>query len=132
MAEAVAVPAWVLIAYLIAGICFIVALRGLSSPVSSQRGNRFGMAGMTIAVVTTLVTHVPTIDVIISELTGIEILRERRIDWLTASEILAAIAVGAIIGLATARRIQMTAMPQLVAGLDSPRSARMKQMPAIR
>ena len=45
MAEAVAVPAWVLIAYLIAGICFIVALRGLSSPATSQRGNRFGMAG---------------------------------------------------------------------------------------
>ncbi len=57
MAEAVAVPAWVLIAYLIAGICFIVALRGLSSPATSQRGNRFGMAGMAIAVVTTLLVH---------------------------------------------------------------------------
>ena len=39
-------PAWVLLAYLIAGICFILALRGLSSPVSSRRGNRFGMFGM--------------------------------------------------------------------------------------
>ncbi|HEV2043962.1 MAG TPA: NAD(P)(+) transhydrogenase (Re/Si-specific) subunit beta, partial [Sphingomicrobium sp.] len=52
-----ATPSWVLIAYLIAGICFIVALRGLSSPVSSQRGNRFGMIGMAIAVVTTLAVH---------------------------------------------------------------------------
>ena len=41
MEAASATPAWVLIAYLIAGICFILALRGLSSPVSSQRGNRF-------------------------------------------------------------------------------------------
>ena len=47
----------VLIAYLIAGICFILALRGLSSPDSSRRGNRLGMAGMAIAVVTTLYTH---------------------------------------------------------------------------
>ena len=45
------------LAYLVAGVCFILALRGLSSPTSSQRGNRFGMIGMTIAVVTTLVTH---------------------------------------------------------------------------
>ncbi|MCY7281216.1 MAG: NAD(P)(+) transhydrogenase (Re/Si-specific) subunit beta, partial [Sphingomonas bacterium] len=57
MEAAAATPAWVLIAYLIAGICFIVALRGLSSPVSSQRGNRFGMIGMAIAVVTTLLVH---------------------------------------------------------------------------
>ena len=54
MHEAAATPAWVLIAYLVAGICFILALRGLSSPESSRRGNRLGMAGMAIAVVTTL------------------------------------------------------------------------------
>ena len=52
----------VALAYLIAGICFIVALRGLSSPASSQRGNRFGMAGMAIAVVTTLLTHGVALD----------------------------------------------------------------------
>ena len=46
MEAAIATPAWVLIAYLIAGICFILALRGLSSPASSQRGNRLGMIGM--------------------------------------------------------------------------------------
>ena len=53
----VAVPAWVLLAYLLSGVCFILALRGLSSPESSRRGNLTGMAGMTIAVVTTLATH---------------------------------------------------------------------------
>ena len=58
-AAAHAPPAWVLIAYLVAGICFILALRGLSSPTTSQRGNRAGMIGMAIAVVTTLVTFVP-------------------------------------------------------------------------
>ncbi|MGZ8283693.1 MAG: NAD(P)(+) transhydrogenase (Re/Si-specific) subunit beta, partial [Allosphingosinicella sp.] len=57
MHETAAVPAWVLLAYLVSGIFFILALRGLSSPVSSQRGNRFGMAGMAIAVATTLVVH---------------------------------------------------------------------------
>jgi H+-translocating NAD(P) transhydrogenase subunit beta len=54
-----AVNPWVALAYLVAGVCFIIALRGLSSPSTSQRGNRFGMAGMLIAVVTTLVTHFP-------------------------------------------------------------------------
>ena len=97
MEAATASPSWVLIAYLIAGICFIVALRGLSSPVSSQRGNRFGMIGMAIAVGTTLFVH--------------------QTDGLI--EIAAAIAVGGAIGLIAARRIQMTAMPQLVAAFHS-------------
>src|SRR3990170_2485280 len=57
MHDAAAVPAWVLIAYLVAGICFILALRGLSSPSTSQRGNRAGMIGMAIAVATTLAVH---------------------------------------------------------------------------
>ena len=48
---------WVALAYLVAGVCFILALRGLSSPATSRRGNRLGMFGMAIAVVTTLVTH---------------------------------------------------------------------------
>ena len=56
-----AVNPWVALAYLVAGVCFILALRGLSSPSTSQRGNRFGMIGMTIAVVTTLLTHWPRI-----------------------------------------------------------------------
>ncbi len=44
------------LAYLVSGVCFILALRGLSSPATSRTGNRFGMVGMLIAVVTTLVT----------------------------------------------------------------------------
>ena len=57
MHEAAATPAWVLIAYLVSGVCFILALRGLSNPESSRRGNRAGMIGMAIAVVTTLAIH---------------------------------------------------------------------------
>ena len=54
-AEHVAVPSWAALAYLVAGVLFILALRGLSSPTSSRRGNRFGMLGMLIAVGTPLV-----------------------------------------------------------------------------
>ena len=45
---------WVALAYLVAGVCFILALRGLSSPATAQRGNRLGMIGMALAVGTTL------------------------------------------------------------------------------
>jgi NAD(P) transhydrogenase subunit beta len=97
MHEAAATPSWVLIAYLISGVCFILALRGLSSPESARRGNNLGMIGMAIAVVTTLAIH---------EIASI-------------TEIAVAIAIGGGIGLVTARRIQMTAMPQLVAAFHS-------------
>ncbi|MFP5329011.1 MAG: NAD(P)(+) transhydrogenase (Re/Si-specific) subunit beta [Alphaproteobacteria bacterium] len=90
-------PAWVLIAYLVSGICFILALRGLSSPASSRRGNLTGMAGMGIAVATTLA---------ISDIASL---------W----EIVGAMLIGGGIGLVTARKIQMTAMPQLVAAFHS-------------
>ncbi|MEO7635463.1 MAG: NAD(P)(+) transhydrogenase (Re/Si-specific) subunit beta, partial [Sphingomicrobium sp.] len=90
-------PAWVLIAYLIAGICFILALRGLSSPSTSQRGNRAGMIGMAIAVATTLAVH----------------------EIASLPEIAIAMALGGGVGLVIARRIQMTAMPQLVAAFHS-------------
>ena len=62
MHEAAVTPAWVLIAYLVAGVCFILALRGLSSPTSSRRGNYTGMVGMAIAVVTTLAIHEHRVD----------------------------------------------------------------------
>ena len=102
---------WASLAYLVAGVCFILALRGLSSPASSQKGNRYGIIGMTIAVVTTLVTHVPFL--------GEPYLDGHTIDWMTVIEILAAIGIGAVIGLTTARRIAMTDMPQLVAAFHS-------------
>jgi len=119
MHEAAATPTWVLIAYLIAGICFIVALRGLSSPVSSQRGNRLGMAGMAIAVVTTLWTAFGDYQVTTPDGRDEALIEAMLFDWASLGEILAAIAVGGIIGLVTARRIQMTAMPQLVAAFHS-------------
>ena len=105
MHEAAATPAWVLLAYLISGVCFILALRGLSSPESSRRGNRAGMLGMAIAVVTTLVVHTPRVS--------------GNFDLAVAGQILAAVIVGGAIGLVTARKIQMTAMPQLVAAFHS-------------
>ncbi|MES2442738.1 MAG: NAD(P)(+) transhydrogenase (Re/Si-specific) subunit beta [Pseudomonadota bacterium] len=109
--EGLAQNPWAALAYLVAGICFILALRGLSSPTSSQRGNRFGMIGMTIAVVTTLVTHMP---VVLLTLDGYT-----EPDLVTMAEIAVAIAIGAVIGIVTARKIAMTAMPQLVAAFHS-------------
>nr|WP_086622002.1 NAD(P)(+) transhydrogenase (Re/Si-specific) subunit beta [Erythrobacter dokdonensis] len=86
-----------MLAYLAAGVFFILALRGLSSPATSRAGNRNGMIGMAIAVVTTLVTH----------------------DIANIAEIGVAIFLGGIIGVTIARRIAMTAMPELVAGFHS-------------
>ena len=127
MEHGAAVNPWVALAYLVAGVLFILALRGLSSPATSRRGNRFGMAGMAIAVGTTLLTHRP----IIRSLTTFVVYPYQaehpaalhmwlpRLDWTTLAEILAAIAIGAVVGLVTARRIAMTAMPQLVAAFHS-------------
>ncbi|MDB5603057.1 MAG: transhydrogenase subunit beta [Xanthobacteraceae bacterium] len=86
--------------YLVAGVLFILALRGLSSPASSQRGNLFGMIGMTIAVVTTLAAHPPA---------GF---------WAWALVVIG-IAVGGGIGATIARRVPMTSMPELVAAFHS-------------
>ena len=105
---------WVALAYLVSGVFFILALRGLSSPATSRTGNRFGMIGMLIAVVTTLVTHFPRIN----ERQAIDVVVNRP-DWASMGEILLAIAVGAVIGLVIARRIAMTAMPELVAAFHS-------------
>ena len=120
MHDTAAAPAWVMLAYLIAGICFILALRGLSSPVTSRTGNRLGMAGMAIALVTTLVHYLPR-----ELLSGPDQLAARAvgyvppIDYFALGEVAAAIALGAIVGLTVARRIAMTAMPQLVAAFHS-------------
>ena len=86
--------------YLAAGVLFVLALRGLSSPETSRRGNYLGMAGMTIAVVTTLAVARPS-------------------DATTWAMILGGIAIGGSIGAVIARRIPMTAMPELVAAFHS-------------
>ena len=123
MHEAAATPAWVMIAYLFSGVCFILALRGLSSPSTSQRGNRLGMIGMAVAVLTTLLVHFPFVKVgsipayCVEGMPSCTTITEP--DLVSAAEILIAIAIGGAIGLVTARRIQMTAMPQLVAAFHS-------------
>jgi NAD(P) transhydrogenase subunit beta len=86
--------------YLLSGVLFIMALRGLSSPVSSRAGNRNGMIGMAIAVATTLWVDGVT-------------------DPLTWGMIVVAIAIGGGIGAVIARRVAMTAMPQLIAAFHS-------------
>lgn len=129
--EHVASSPWAMLAYLVSGVLFILALRGLSSPSTSRAGNRYGMVGMTIAVVTTLVTHLPGVWVIThgtlcSHLVGGGTSCHDLIyapafvpDWGAAAEILAAIALGGGIGFITARKIAMTDMPQLVAAFHS-------------
>lgn len=112
MHEALVMPAWALLAYLIAGVCFILSLRGLSSPATSQRGNRFGMIGMALAVMTTLTTLAPVPP-------GGFLPEPTPADLMTLFQILAAIGIGAVIGIVTARRIAMTDMPQLVAAFHS-------------
>jgi NAD(P) transhydrogenase subunit beta len=87
--------------YLVSGVLFILALRGLSSPETSRQGNTFGMAGMAIAVGTTLW--------LVSD----------SLDPTTLGIIFAGVLVGGGVGAYIARSIQMTAMPQLVAAFHS-------------
>jgi len=89
--------------YLASGVLFILALRGLSSPVTSQAGNRNGMIGMAIAVGTALAT----------------LWSQDKLDTLTVGLILGGVVVGGGIGAVIARRVAMTAMPQLVAAFHS-------------
>ena len=90
------------ILYLVSGVFFIMALRGLSSPETSRQGNYYGIVGMTIAVATTLLD--PSIDM--SDPSIIQL-------------VVAGIVIGGVIGSIIARRISMTAMPQLVAAFHS-------------
>ncbi|MEO1968292.1 MAG: NAD(P)(+) transhydrogenase (Re/Si-specific) subunit beta [Sphingomonadaceae bacterium] len=121
MIEHAAPPAWALLAYLASGVLFILALRGLSSPATSRTGNRFGIIGMAIAVVTTLVVHAPVLlnESYVSSPAGSVSLWPGQIDALVSFQILAAIAIGGGIGWVIARRIKMTDMPQLVAAFHS-------------
>ena len=86
--------------YLVAGVLFIQALRGLSSPESSRSGNMFGIAGMVIAVGTTLAAHPPA---------GAGA-------WIL---VIAGLGLGGGIGAVIARRVPMTSMPELVAAFHS-------------
>jgi NAD(P) transhydrogenase subunit beta len=90
----------VAILYLVSGVLFILALRGLSSPESSRRGNLFGMIGMAIAIVTTLASHPPS-------------------DVIAIGLVVVGICLGGGIGAVIARRVPMTAMPELVAAFHS-------------
>ena len=86
--------------YLVAGVLFIQALRGLSSPESSRLGNMLGIIGMTIAIVTTLAAHPPA---------GVGA-------WIL---VIAGLVLGGGIGAVIARKVPMTSMPELVAAFHS-------------
>src|SRR3954466_2970004 len=86
--------------YLVAGVLFILSLRGLSTPSTSRQGNFFGMIGMGIAVATTLASHPPA-------------------DGLAWVLVILGIAIGGSIGAVIARRVPMTSMPELVAAFHS-------------
>src|SRR6266568_757529 len=88
------------ILYLVAGVLFILSLRGLSSPATSRQGNLFGMIGMAIAVATTLAVHPPA-------------------DGIAWVLVILGIAIGGGTGAVIARRVPMTAMPELVAAFHS-------------
>jgi NAD(P) transhydrogenase subunit beta len=85
--------------YLVSGVLFILSLRGLSSPATSRRGNVFGMVGMAIAVVVTLIAARPSLG--------------------SAALIVLGLGIGGGIGAYIAKKIAMTQMPQLVAAFHS-------------
>lgn len=85
--------------YLVSGVLFILALRGLSHPTTSRQGNLYGMVGMGIAILTTLLLAGPSFGGLVLIVLGI--------------------AIGGGVGAVTAKRIPMTAMPQLVAAFHS-------------
>ena len=93
--------------YLVASICFIQALKGLSHPTTSIRGNVFGMTGMAIAVVTTAALIVKLIEAYgASPGTGL-------------AYVLGGLVVGGAVGATMANRVEMTKMPELVAFMHS-------------
>jgi len=89
--------AFAMISYLIAAIFFILALRGLSSPTSARSGNIFGMVGMAVAIITTLLIGTNLVSLLI----GIPLI------------------LGAFIGIYVAKKVEMTKMPELVALMHS-------------
>ena len=92
-------PGLTALCYLAAGVLFVLALRGLSSPVTSRQGNRFGMIGMAIAIIATLA--------------------QAGMSGAGYGLIILGIIIGGAIGAVVARQIKMTALPQLVAAFHS-------------
>ncbi|WP_210496757.1 NAD(P)(+) transhydrogenase (Re/Si-specific) subunit beta [Microvirga antarctica] len=88
------------ILYLVSGVLFILALRGLSHPTTSRQGNLYGMVGMGIAILTTVMVQPPS-------------------GWGGWTLAIAGLAIGGTIGAVVAKRVPMTAMPQLVAAFHS-------------
>jgi len=93
--------------YLVASVCFIQALKGLSHPTTARRGNAFGMSGMAIATITTLAL-ILKLRAEMPDNTGPGL-------WL----VLIGVVVGGAIGATLARRVEMTKMPELVAAMHS-------------
>src|SRR5476649_2108532 len=91
--------------YLIASVCFIQALKGLSSPSTARRGNAFGMAGMAIAAITTVALILK--------------LKEQQTGGLGLPLVVLGIVVGGVIGTYLAKTVEMTKMPELVAAMHS-------------
>ena len=91
--------------YLIASVCFIQALKGLSSPSTARRGNAFGMSGMAIAAVTTVALILK--------------LKEQQTGGMGLSLVIIGIVTGGAIGAYLAKTVEMTKMPELVAAMHS-------------
>ena len=96
----------VVMLYLIASVCFIQALKGLSHPSTARRGNAFGMTGMAIAVVTTIAMMMELKSHLDSAGFGLAL-------------VAGGIVVGGVIGATLAKRVEMTKMPELVAAMHS-------------
>src|SRR5438876_11598615 len=92
--------------YLIASVCFIQALKGLSHPTSARRGNVFGMSGMAIAAITTVALIIKLQQQFATAGIGF---------WL----VVLGLVIGGAIGATLAKRVEMTKMPELVAAMHS-------------
>ena len=100
-------------AYIVAALLFILALAGLSKHESARMGNRYGIIGMTIALVVTIIAATWGVD-------GLGEANDRNGSGLTGLALIAAaMAIGAVIGIWRARRVEMTGMPELIAMLHS-------------
>jgi len=117
--------------YLIASVCFIQALKGLSSPASARKGNAFGMAGMAIAAVTTIAlimrlkadaaeaTHAAEVVAAAARALGMDTHARSGSGGLGLGLVALGVLVGGGIGAFLAKRVEMTKMPELVAAMHS-------------